>query len=158
MKAPNELVAAKDLPMTAADNVDILCVENGELKKKKETQLPDNVLTYDKENPPAGVENGVFVGGGSGGGGNIVHVKFIKNGDGYTCDHTYDELAVYVDAGALIYATVADSQGQLIRSFGTFYFHKESMSDLEQFDFIDVARTRVFYVMADNTVGTNQTT
>ena len=75
-----EFVSAADLPATEAEEVDVLCVENGELKKKKEKGLPDNVLTYDKENPPAGVENGVFVGGGSGGG--LTVVRFIEDENG----------------------------------------------------------------------------
>lgn len=55
---------------TPMDTANVLIEEDGVIKKvakgELETVLPDNILTYDKENPPAGVEDGVFTGGGGG--------------------------------------------------------------------------------------------
>lgn len=69
--ANREFIAAKDLPVTEAEEVDVLCVENGELKRKAGASLGggseemDIVLTVDSFLGNYLTENNVTVAEGS---------------------------------------------------------------------------------------------
>lgn len=73
-----ELIAAKDLPVTTEEEVDVLCVEpdTGELKKKSGANL-----------------------GGSGG---VMIVNIVPAGDEYTTDKSYADVKAAIDKGQIV--------------------------------------------------------
>lgn len=77
-----ELIAAKDLPATDAAEVDVICVENGELKRKPGTSISGGyVIHLDTSMITSASESQVV----------------------FTCNDSYDEIAKIVHNGGCVW-------------------------------------------------------
>lgn len=86
---------------------------------------PDNILTYDKNNPPAGVDpSGVFTGGGgSGGDSPVVNVELTMEAGGdnktYISSRSYVELCDALNAGKFLNVMQVNQAGPVVRFYYT---------------------------------------
>lgn len=115
-----EFIAAKDLPVAEGDEVDVLCVENGELKRKEGASLGGS-------------------GGGNSDGSKLIHIKFFYDGNGgYTCDHTFGEIFdIYRTGEHLMYATINNELGDIGLERGYFYVTTYYMPDDDRITFVN---------------------
>lgn len=75
-----EFIAAKDLPVAEGNEVDVLCMENGELKRKEGTSLGSN-----------GGDPNLFV----------VHPNGFAE-EGFFVKETFEEISIAVDEGKTV--------------------------------------------------------
>lgn len=145
-----ELIPASELPVAEGTEVDVLCVENGELKRKEGASLGGGVKTVNgiepDENGDVEVSSGVRtvngiepddngnveVGGGSSNGPKMLHVKFFSSNSGtYTCSHTFGDIEKIINDGDMVYATLHTEDGSINTMYGYFYFKTYTMPDDE---------------------------
>lgn len=89
-----EFISAKDLPTTEAEEVDVLCVENGELKRKA----------------------GATLGGGAGG--YVIAVTkddVVSNDDGIELSINYDDFADILYKGGTVWLDLTFMIGEFSR-------------------------------------------
>ena len=83
-----ELIAAKDLPTTEAEEVSVLCIDNGELKQKPSASF------------------------GGGGGGYITVADSVNTEDGYAIiNESYDNFIGTLLAGGTVWINMANAMG-----------------------------------------------
>lgn len=110
-------------------------------------------MTYDRDNPPAGVgKDGVFTGGGSGGGGiEFYEVIFDKTDNVWTCNRTYAEVYAAIQAGKVPIGRTSIN-GNICYYNGVLYFTCCSYPDMEQINFRDMFYNKDYVLYENNTV------
>ena len=116
-------LSAVEAVETPADTANVLIEEDGVIKRTPKSEigatLPDNILTYDKNNPPAGVnENGVFTGSGNGDSAIVnVELTLSDNTEYWTSSLTYDEMCAALEAGKFLNVMLVNQAGPRVRYY-----------------------------------------
>lgn len=107
-----ELIAAKDLPTTDAAEIDVICVENGELKRKPGTSISGGYVIH--------LDTSMIT--------SASEIQVV-----FTCNDSYDELAKVVYNGGCVWldgTNVASmSMGNYVRVVAQSVYYNYELSE-----------------------------